>query len=325
VSRRRALALGALGALASAAGDGHDPIARAAPMRPTTRSPTDDACVGCHSDVAKEWSASLHRSAFTDPSFVRGYAIEPDAFCRDCHAPATKTTPDVRWAEEQGVTCTSCHGHPEPGETHPASPRLHATKACAGCHEFAFEGAPLPPERATLMQLTMTEHRESAYAGLDCASCHMKTGGHRFDVTRNAPLLSGALGTTVSRREGLVEVTLTPRDVGHAFPTGDMFRRLVVRAEVLGSVGERPIWTREKTFGRAFTIAGTKRTVTDTRLTGPTTARFVVGGLAPGHRLRIRVLYQRWLTTRPVLGAVVEGSPGRLEDEVLLHDILLYP
>lgn len=263
---------------------------------PRTPASADASCIGCHADVAKEWSGSLHRAAFTDSAFQKGFAIEPEAFCRNCHEPTS-----------QGVACTSCHGLPE-GDTHPTS---NARASCAPCHEFAFENAPSPPERASMMQLTMTEHGSDAR---DCTSCHMKHGSHAFAVSRNASFLQSALATDVSRtRDGSIEVTLTPREVGHAFPTGDMFRRVLLRLEVLASDGHA-IYTRERAFERTFTIAnGSKRTVTDTRLTGATKTSFAVGALTKTHPSRVRVIYQRRTT------AVV------VEDEITLADVSVPP
>ncbi|HSN99687.1 MAG TPA: hypothetical protein VLS89_15435, partial [Candidatus Nanopelagicales bacterium] len=45
------------------------------------------ACERCHADIAGEWRGSQHRSAFTDPMFQAALAVEPKAFCRNCHAP----------------------------------------------------------------------------------------------------------------------------------------------------------------------------------------------------------------------------------------------
>ena len=41
-------------------------------------------------------------------------------------------------------------------------------------------------------------------------------------------------------------ITLTPRELGHAFPTGDLFRRLEVSAEAIGS--EWQVVARERRY-----------------------------------------------------------------------------
>jgi hypothetical protein len=90
------------------------------------------------------------------------------------------------------------------------------------------------------MQSTITEHRASEYRDVSCASCHMSRDSkgrrdHRFDVTRNPPFLKNALDVKVTRfKQGRIEFQLTSKGVGHAFPTGDLFRRIRVHVDVLG-------------------------------------------------------------------------------------------
>lgn len=184
-----------------------------------------------------------------------------------------------------------------------------------------------------MMQLTVTEHRESPFASTrDCVSCHMPAGSHRFDVSRNVTLLRNALLTTIARSgvdSSSVDVRLTPTAVGHAFPTGDMFRRVVVRVEVLREANEplRPLVTRERSYGRTFALGTTKHTQTDTRLTGPTTARFALGPSARHQPIRVRVLYQRRITAPLDLRSFANEEPGsaRVEDELTLAETILAP
>jgi hypothetical protein len=300
------------------------PATAAAPGRTRIEIENED-CIGCHREEAAEWGASLHRSAFRDASFQAGYARDRDAahdgFCRGCHAPAAAAEREPpAWEADHGVTCTSCHGLSDE-EAHAGLARARAS--CNGCHEFAFEGALLPPRRSAMMQLTVTEHRESAAADRQCASCHMaRTGArasHRFDVSRNPAFLRGALATVVKRTSIGVDVLLSPRDVGHAFPTGDMFRRVIVRAEVLGLENEVVV-VRERVFGRTFTLGPTtKETARDTRLVGETRAHFAFGSLRPA-RVRVRVLYQRLISAALVVGAHASRDADAVEDTIVLAD-----
>jgi len=163
------------------------------------------------------------------------------AFCRGCHAPAadpSRPTPDA--AREAGIRCIDCHAgmpvtHGSVGTASgPAGHVAHApaARACATCHEFRF------PDGPTLMQKTATEHAKSAHARKACGDCHMRPvpgpGGkphrdHRFDVDAMVP---GALVADVARAsETRVAFRLSAGEIGHAFPTGDLFRRVSVRAE----------------------------------------------------------------------------------------------
>jgi hypothetical protein len=271
-------------------------------------------CTSCHAEEASAWSASLHRASFRDRSFQRGYALEPQPFCRDCHAP----TGDF----DHGVSCASCHG----SDGHDSASADHARESCIACHEFPFEGASLPPKRSELMQLTVTEHRESAFSDVACIDCHMPrdaTGKrtHRFDVSRNAEFLRAAIAIVEARTtENEVVVTLAPLHVGHAFPTGDMFRRLVVIAEEVE-------WARttERRLARTFGPApdgAKKQTRTDTRLRETTTFRLPLRGAATAE-VRVRVLYQRLVSVGLDLPSRQERPSEKLEDEIVLAERVL--
>lgn len=245
-------------------------------------------CVECHADVAEEWRASLHAQAYSNSAFRRALAIEPLPFCRGCHAPEASPLGDGANAlRELGVACVTCHIVDgailaAPGEhtqqPHPVlrSPAFATVEACAKCHEFPFPGESAA-SGVELMQSTVSEHRASDYAQVACATCHMPRliGGrrsHRFDVTRNAPLLQAAIHVEARRlNAGEIELILTSRGVGHAFPTGDLFRRIHVHAEAVGpeysSIASADAYLT-RTFVTTRSVAGMRRrlSTSDTRL-----------------------------------------------------------
>jgi len=213
-------------------------------------------CEGCHQAIATEWRASFHARSHTDPSYARAFAIEPLEFCQGCHAPETDPRAPVPVAAaEIGVGCVTCHvvgtdvlAGPEPANVG-ASPhavrrdgRLATSSACSACHEFAFpdRSARARPE---LMQATLSEHLKSEQRSVACASCHMPTtthGGvthrsHAFAGGHDPELVRSAVAVEAERTAIGARITLTPRELGHAFPTGDLFRRLEVSAEALGT------------------------------------------------------------------------------------------
>lgn len=210
------------------------------------------ACASCHQAIAAEWEGSLHHEAWVDPVFQAAYAIEKQAFCRGCHAPEADAAaePDAG-AQQVGVGCTTCHvqgativsANASPGAPHGVfeDARMATKSACAGCHQFDFPGLDMP------MQDTLAEHESSSFAGTACQTCHMPTvstaGGnrhrsHAFAVISNPDMIRSA-ATVSARRVGPkeVEVTIASAVVGHAFPTGDMFRRLEVRASAVDASG----------------------------------------------------------------------------------------
>lgn len=204
---------------------------------PVARTSASSGCASCHSAIAREWEGSDHHRAASDPSYVTALTRELNnrPFCRKCHAPsadpAFATPPAER---EHGIGCTDCHAGME--RPHAATDRQHAhapTRACATCHEFTF------PAGTTPMQKTATEHAASPYADVSCESCHMPSvphdrahHDHSFRVT--PAMLAQALVADVARAgDERVAFRLRPGEVGHAFPTGDLFRRLVVRVEAV--------------------------------------------------------------------------------------------
>ncbi|MBS2018026.1 MAG: hypothetical protein JST00_34445 [Deltaproteobacteria bacterium] len=231
------------------------------------RAELDASCMKCHATIAREHEASLHARSFRDPAFQRGYALEPEAFCRSCHAPEARPTaePD-ELARSRGVACVTCHvpfgatseavlAGPSRRVTSTAAPHEiervddFGTRACAACHEFAFPGAEANGETGR-MQKTMTEHAASRERDRSCASCHMPAradhAGHGVAVAADRALLAAALEVKVAREDdGRARFTLTSKGVGHAFPTGDLFRRLVLRVKT-------PRATVEHAFERRF-------------------------------------------------------------------------
>lgn len=283
-----ALAAAAASAAAGACGQ-HAPAAPVVTGKST--------CEGCHAAVAAEWRSSFHRRAFVDDTFQTSLALEEPkehAFCTRCHAPAA-----ARAGVEAGVDCLACHGD-APHERRTAD----STNTCAGCHEFAFDDG-----RPDLVQKTLSEHAASDYAAVTCAQCHMASRDghrdHRFMSGHAPERIAAAVHVEVSRdapsgaaNDASVRVSLRV-DAGHAFPTGDMFRRarLLVFAE--GSRGEI-VASAERIFGRTWTAerdgahAGRRKEESDTRVKGSWQGLVELDEpSAPIARVRWTLLYER--------------------------------
>lgn len=299
---------------------GPSPRPRASAQDPAEASAR---CEGCHEDIAAEWRGSLHQEAWHDPVFQSAYQIEPVAFCRGCHAPEAdaSTEPSVE-AQNVGVGCTTCHqqGDEIVGVRDlAASPEHHAVRgdarlatqdACASCHQFDF-----PRSKGQPMQDTLGEHASSSLSAVACQSCHMplvetKDGKHRrshdFAVITDPEMIRRA-ATAAARRgkDGDVEIEIEAAQVGHAFPTGDMFRRLELRAEALDAEGRvvmrAPSVFLARRFGDVSGAGGAGATrrveIADTRVPPPGkgTRRAVLRFPAPTTRLSVRwvVAYER--------------------------------
>ncbi|APR79651.1 Cytochrome C553 [Minicystis rosea] len=291
--------------------------------------PSDAAsCASCHAEIAAEWRASAHGDAWRDPLFQKAYAVERLAFCRGCHAPESDPRREpTRAAADEGVGCATCHvvdGAIVSASTIATSP--HATRvdtrratasACAGCHQFLF------PEASAqvvpiLMQSTAREWAASSYASTSCNTCHMPrvrdAGGrehrsHRF-LVRDPEVLSRAVRVVAERGESDVTLTLQSALVGHAVPTGDLFRRLVVRTFLVPDAHheaplERPVVLARRFLDvpihrdRPIEMARQRVEVADTRLAPPgqpgseRRLRFAIPPEQRGAAVRWEVVYQR--------------------------------
>jgi hypothetical protein len=238
-----------------------------APARPRgfSAAAVEQGCERCHSEIAAEWRSSFHRRSSSDPLYRRAFAREPLAFCERCHDPEGSGRKDLSRAGEadRGVSCVTCHltadtvlaaplagsgqaaggGRPAP---HPLrrEAAFGSPAACASCHEFPFPGPTYPP---SLMQQTVSEHQRSAHADRACADCHLprvSTGGqehrsHAFAV-RDPDFLRASLRTTARWEGRSIVLDLEPDGVGHAVPTGDLFRRLRVQATLAGQPAVAP-------------------------------------------------------------------------------------
>ena len=94
------------------------------------------------------------------------------------------------------------------------------------------------------MQATIQEHEQSSASNVPCADCHMPSvgsgptqhRGHAFPGGHDSEFVRGGLRVRAERRDAnRVLLVLQTERVGHAFPTGDLFRRLEVSAEAIGN------------------------------------------------------------------------------------------
>lgn len=248
------------------------PAPRARPAGTDTAA-VNAACAKCHAEVAAEWAGSMHRQAWVDPVFEEAYEIEPLAFCRSCHAPESdpESMPTAA-AQDVGVACTTCHVQEQGGRSvvvgahgapasspHPvlADARMATTSACASCHQFDF-----PRREGAAMQDTVREHAASRFAATPCQTCHMperkaadgrRWKSHAFAVISDPAMVRSA-ATARAERTGArtLRVDIEPRGAGHAFPTGDMFRRLEVRAVAVDAKGRAIAQATPVHLGRTF-------------------------------------------------------------------------
>jgi hypothetical protein len=170
-------------------------------------------------------------------------------------------------------------------------------------------------EDASFMQTTVREHAASSSAAVACSSCHSP---HGLGKIRDPEWLRGQLSVRAERRDG-VKITLAQRAAGHAFPTGDLFRRLEVGAELRapdGTVRARDVRHLARHFVVAPDMHG-RTLVRDDRLREePVTLDLDVKGTGAVH---FWVRYQRVAQA----GSGLSPERATIESEVLLHSGVL--
>ena len=207
-------------------------------------------CGKCHTEIYKEWKASFHGRAMSDPLFLELSADVNKEECIRCHAPVSLResefmTPVARSANrEDAISCLSCHqkggnvAGPHGNLTGACQPvgdpaQTDVMKMCFPCHNQHDTGnewlrgpyapdAPLPKQRPTQ----------------DCLDCHMPVverplvkggpvrkgrrhtwfGGHSFSQLKRA----AEVDVEVKALDGggfRIEVFVTNTGAGHAIPT----------------------------------------------------------------------------------------------------------
>lgn len=324
------------------------------------------SCEACHTEIAAEWRGSLHQLAYVEPAYQRALAREPLAWCRRCHAPEAdaRSEPSAELAQ-LGVGCVTCHlvddqilagtsrnqdatpaaaqaergGQPAAtSRAHPVLRTLSATPAgaCQSCHEFSFPDTAL---RATplLMQSTVSEHAQSAQAAQTCADCHMPLRSaaaghrphrdHRFLASRDPESLRAALVASAQLVGDRLRVVMHTQGVGHAFPTGDLFRRLEVGAEIVGDdyrVLSRHTELLTREFNSVKTAGISRRElVSDTRIDARTGTRVVELPLAARHTQADARSIAWWVSYQRVAFPRAGDQEAEIEGDVTLASGLI--
>ncbi len=249
-------------------------------------------CAGCHAGHDAQWRMSGHARAWVGAVFQAEYARNPAPSCRGCHAPTTAAAP------ERGIDCATCHVQGDEilavrvtsagALAHPlrAAAGLAGVDACAGCHQFQFVDDGVHDPRESL-QDTVREWQRSRFGpgspgSHTCQRCHMPSTAsaelprtdHRLRGPGDAALLAGAVTVTGrARRVGddiEVQVDLRGARIGHAFPTGDIFREAAL--EVYTDAGARDRVVLKRWLARTLDDDGDDhhlRVVDDTRVPPP--------------------------------------------------------
>ena len=223
-------------------------------------------CARCHVAIARQWAASGHARAWTNPDFVAQTSSPEDKVCLPCHA-SEPVLQDVAPAllrlrsenREAGIDCHTCHATESgyagpyatwgPHATQRDRTRLPDSALCGRCHMVEFQQytdryrPSLPP----------------ADSPRQCAECHMPlyiarlTQGHLLSlahprrithdhtflvwdqqITRDAIEIHAPTARRQDVAQWEVAFSLVNRGAGHLIPTAKFgHRELCIRAELL--------------------------------------------------------------------------------------------
>ncbi|TGL34377.1 cytochrome c554 and C-prime [Leptospira koniambonensis] len=217
-------------------------------------------CKVCHKQVYENWSASRHKVAHTNSLYQHSFTIEPMQWCENCHAPLRNISSQTIYKREEGISCNVCHVRKGEIITKelPKSDQLYhkynvveefgTEKLCESCHQFNFPTWASLSDQAKpiqysdlVMQGTKDEWSGSGFAKeSDCIDCHLAPGSkrsHNFRGGHGIENLKESLYVElkyVSSKTILVQVHSI--GIGHAYPTGDLFRAL--RLKVFSDTGK---------------------------------------------------------------------------------------
>lgn len=249
-----------------------------------------------------------------------------------------------------GVTCVTCHvpekdvlaapidvtKGPVRASPHPLlrTSALGQVEGCSGCHEFQYPTTRPneAPELTPWMQRTAHEHFEGRTDDESCTTCHMPLVGgakphrsHRFLGGHSAPLVRNSLDLAVSRPNAqLLRVVLTPKQVTHAVPTGDLYRRIAIYVTPKSSSPRQGPYVRFLARHHSRIERGQRRELSDDRpFQTPAVVEIKLGTEVLGDSVEYRVVYERvaYLRGDDEANAVVSSeivlAQGALQAETL--------
>jgi len=212
-------------------------------------------CASCHPAQAAAFEASRHAVAGELAIFTVSEGNAKTAWCATCHRPAPR-----------GLDCTSCHAAGDAIRTWRPPTRaarsahaivVDAAPPCARCHEF---NTPLPDHLDPVVYSDQPLQRTVTEAGgarcVDCHDPHTPRGSHDAAMLRRAVAISAR-----ATRDATI-IRIAAQRVGHRFPTGDPFRRVVIAV-----YGDGPAPLATATIGKQLAlVAGVWAPVRDRTL-----------------------------------------------------------
>ncbi len=236
------------------------------------------SCASCHERVYQNWLSSRHRVSYTNEIYQQSHKQEPMSWCLNCHAPFVTLNSDHdnpldRFQKEDGISCITCHVRngkiltskvPKKellSHRYQEIPQMETSEFCANCHQFSF-----PTVKSMVkgnaefhysklpMQDTYEEWKRSPYYNKkQCQSCHLFPRSkftHSFPGGHSLDDLSSAFVISIEKKsENAYLVEIETKNIGHSFPTGDLFRTVRLRV-----YSPEKKFQKEWVFRKAFSV-----------------------------------------------------------------------
>lgn len=212
---------------------------------------SSEKCKNCHKKEFEEWSLSIHKKSYSNFFFKEALKEEPRIWCVNCHAPFHELNEISNLKEDknlsEGIGCPVCHV--KNGEIFGTKERLDLKEhkvfedksfgngnLCKNCHEFNFTDSHEPNIKYSNfpMQTTFSEFKEfqSIHKKDSCNSCHLKNSSHSFSGPNDKEFLKKNVlvkfNTIKQNQNYILKLKITILKIGHAFPSGDLFRSVNV-------------------------------------------------------------------------------------------------
>lgn len=222
-----------------------------------TKYASQAACQNCHQKIHSNWKESSHGNSYSNLRFQAALQKEPRVWCLNCHAPLHNLKQElvdlpkkyvVPKIAQEGVNCAVCHVRNDKiyGKKENLHLKEHAvfrdeslseTGICNQCHQFSFPKThdPTTIYSSVEMQSTGSEFASSHsfFIGKGCQSCHV-ANLHRLGGATDKKFLreSVKISSSVSKLDSAyqLKIQIEIPKIGHAFPTGDLFRAVSLRA-----------------------------------------------------------------------------------------------
>ena len=304
-------------------------------------------CAECHQQIYDEWAASPHANSWNNED-VRAQSNDfSNKDCIDCHAPRPifetglgKRVLPRSSRRSEGVDCLTCHLTPEGNMagtiTNPRAAcqpkirrELQRVTMCSGCHDQhktvqQWKATPFAQHREGCMECHMP-YRDGTPEG---GRVHTMPGGHYIDMVRAAVTFEGA------RDDGVVSVTVSNVNGGHAYPTDERSRASDIWWRSIpadAEIGEDGVANVEMPWTHLHRIRDPYRTEKDlvsTLLHFGESRTLKIEDAAAGDTIEAMLVYKRspyYRDPETGLARRLEEVTQPLEDGELVHRVVIEP